>query len=151
MLQLACEREEVTRPLGDWRLQEGLAKSEYASDEVLLGWLPGHTRHAVAIDLGEELGTQNDRGQQTLAGCKSRVRGVKCLHALKRTKLKSIVIFNMRKIDKRMYLPMHLFSVMLHDGLVRFGKKWSSPPEIEIIFIGINPINVREILVENMC
>ena len=60
----------------DWQSREGLMKGEYASDEVLLGWLPGHTRHAVAIDLGEGLGTRNDRGQQTLAGCKSSVRGV---------------------------------------------------------------------------
>ena len=50
-----------------------------------------------------------------------------------------------------MYLQMHLLSVMFHDGPVRFGKKWSSPPEIEILFIGINPISVHEILVENMC
>ena len=54
MLQLACEREEVTRPLEDWRLWEGLMKGGYASVEVLLGWLPGHTRCAVAIDLGED-------------------------------------------------------------------------------------------------
>ena len=57
MLQLACEREEVTRPLGDWRSREGLVKGEYASDEVPLGWLPVHTRCTVAIDLGEMLGT----------------------------------------------------------------------------------------------
>ena len=66
----------MTWPLEDWQSWEGLAKGEYTSDEVLLGWLPGHTRHAVAIDLGEGLGTQNDRGQQTLAGCKGSVRGV---------------------------------------------------------------------------
>ena len=47
----------MTQPLGDWRLREGLMKGEYASDVVLLGWLPGHTRCAVAIDLGEGLGT----------------------------------------------------------------------------------------------
>ena len=34
---------------------------------------------------------------------------------------------------------------------VRLGKKWSGPPEIEIIFIGINPISVRKILIENVC
>ena len=73
----------MTRPLGDWRSQEGLTKGEYASDEVLPGWLPSHTRHTVAIDLGEGLGTQNDRGQQTLAGCKSRVRGVNACTPLK--------------------------------------------------------------------
>ena len=50
-----------------------------------------------------------------------------------------------------MYLQMYLLSVMLHGGPVRFGKKWGNPPEIEIIFIGINPISVREILVENVC
>ena len=73
------------------------------------------------------------------------------MHALKRTKLKGVVIFNVRKIDKRMYLQVHLFSVMLHGGPVQFGKKWGGPPEIEIIFVGINPISVREILVENVC
>ena len=66
-------------------------------------------------------------------------------------KLKSVVIFNVRKIDKRMYLQVHLLSVMLHGGPVQFGKKWSGPSEIEIIFIGIKPISVREILVENVC
>ena len=75
-MQLACEGEEVTQPLKDWRSQEGLVKGKYASDVVLLGWLPGHTRCAVATDLGEGLGTGNDRGQQTLTNCKSRVRGV---------------------------------------------------------------------------
>ena len=45
-------------------------KGKYASDVIFLGWLPGHTRCAVAIDLGEGLGIQNDRGQQTLANCK---------------------------------------------------------------------------------
>ena len=51
-------------------------KGEYASDAVLLGWLPSHTRRAVTIDLGEGLGTQSDRGRQTLAGCKSSGRRV---------------------------------------------------------------------------
>ena len=61
-------------------------KGKYASDVILLGWLPGHTRHAVAIDLGEGLGIQNGRGQQTLASCKV-ARRVKYLHAFKRTKI----------------------------------------------------------------
>ena len=57
-------------------------KGEYASDVVLLGWLPGHTKCAVAIDLGEGLGTRNDRGRQTLAGCKSSVGRVNaCTHS----------------------------------------------------------------------
>ena len=66
----------MTRPLEDWRLREGLAKGGYASDEVLLGWHPGHTKCTVEIDLGEGLSTRSDRGQQTLAGCKSSVKGV---------------------------------------------------------------------------
>ena len=45
-------------------------KGEYASDVILLGRLPGHTRRAVAIDLGEGPGIRNDRRQQTLANCK---------------------------------------------------------------------------------
>ena len=80
----------MTRPLEDWQSREGLVKGEYASDVILLGWLPGHTRCAVAIDLGEGLGIQNDRGQQTLANCKV-ARRVKYLHAFKRTKLQNIV------------------------------------------------------------
>ena len=72
----------MTQPLEDWQSWEGLTKGKYTSDEVLLWWLPGHTRCAVAIDLGEGLGTQNDRGQQTLAGCKSSVGGVNaCTHS----------------------------------------------------------------------
>ena len=66
----------MTQPLEDWQSQEGLVKGEYASDGVLLWWLPGRTRRAVAIDLGEGLGTRNDRGWRTLAGCKSSVGGV---------------------------------------------------------------------------
>ena len=50
-----------------------------------------------------------------------------------------------------MYLQVHLLGVMFHGGPVRFGKKWGGPPEIEIIFTGINRISVREILVENVC
>ena len=73
----------MTRPLEDWRSREGLVKGKYASDVMLLGWLPGHTRCAVAIDLGEGLGTQNDQGQQTLVSCKRRVRGVSTCTPLK--------------------------------------------------------------------
>ena len=53
----------------DWQSWEGLVKGKYASDVILLGWLPGRTRHAVAIDLGEGQGIQNDQGQ-TLADLK---------------------------------------------------------------------------------
>ena len=45
----------------------------------------------LAIDQGEGLGIQNDRGQQTLVSCK-RARRVKYLHGLKRTKLQNTVI-----------------------------------------------------------
>ena len=56
-------------------------KGEYASGVILLGWLPGRTRCAVAIDLGEGLGIQNDPGQQTLASCKvaRRVKVLACI------------------------------------------------------------------------
>ena len=49
----------MTQPLEDWRSREGLVKGEYASDVEFLEWHPGHTRHAVAIDLGEGLDTRN--------------------------------------------------------------------------------------------
>ena len=80
----------MTWPLGDWRSQEGLVKGGYASDVKLLGWLPGHTRRAVAIDLGEGLGIQNDQGQRTLANCKSSQER-RYLHTFKRTKLQNLV------------------------------------------------------------
>ena len=94
----------MTQALGDWRLWEGLVNGKYTSDVEFLGWLPGCTRRAVAIDLGEGLGTRNDRGRQTHTGCKSSVGGINaCI------------------------------------------------PEIEITFIGINPISIHEILVEDLC
>ena len=80
----------MTRPLEDWRSREGLVKGKYGSDVILLGWLRGRTRRAVAIDLGKRLGIRNDRGQRTLANCKV-VRRVKYLHAFNRTKLQNIV------------------------------------------------------------
>ena len=56
-------------------------KGEYAFGVILLGWPPGRTRCAVAIDLGEGLGIQNDRGRQTLASCKvaRRVKVLACI------------------------------------------------------------------------
>ena len=90
-------------------------KGKYASDVILLGWLPGHTRCAVAIDLGEGLGIQNDRGQQTLANCKV-ARRVKYLHAFK--SYKTLLLSLRTRIDKRMYLQVHLFGVMFHSGPV---------------------------------
>ena len=75
-------------------------KGEYPFDVKLLGWLPGHTRHFVAIDPGEGPGIQNDRGQQTLVSCKI-ARRVKYLHALKRTKLQTLLLSLGIKIDKK--------------------------------------------------
>ena len=93
-------------------------KGEYASDLIFLGWFPGCTRHTVAIDLGEGQGIRNDRGQQTLADCKSSEERVNtCTHS-KRTKLKSIVILKVRKIDKSMYSQVHLLGVVFHGGPV---------------------------------
>ena len=108
----------MTLPLEDWRSREGLVKGEYASDVILLGWLPGHTRRAVAIDLGEGQGIQNDRGQQTLADCKSSVGRVNTCTRSKELKLKGIVIFKVRKIDKSMYLQVHLLGMVFHGGPV---------------------------------
>ena len=57
-------------------------KGKYASGVMLLGWLPGRTRCAVAIDLSEELDIQNGGGQQTLASCKNSVGKVNtCTHS----------------------------------------------------------------------
>ena len=57
-------------------------KGEYASDVESLWWHLGRTRRAVATDLGEGLDTRNDRGWQTLAGCKSSVGGINaCTHS----------------------------------------------------------------------
>ena len=50
-----------------------------------------------------------------------------------------------------MYLQMHLFGVMFHSGPVRFGKEWGSPPEIKVIFTGIDATGVLEIHAEDAC
>ena len=55
------------------------------------------------------------------------------------------------KIDKRMYLQMHLFGVMFHSGPVPLREEWGGPPEIKIIFTGINPTSVLEIRAEDTC
>ena len=73
------------------------------------------------------------------------------MHTFKRTKLQNTVIFNVRKIDKRMYLQVHLFGVMFHSGPVQLGEEWGSPPEVKIILIGINPTSVLEIRAEDEC
>ena len=57
----------------------------------------------------------------------------------------------MIRIDKRMYLQVHPFGVMIHGGPVQLGKEWGSPPEVKIIFTGINPTGVLEIRAEDAC
>ena len=79
------------------------------------------------------------------------MRREKYLHTFKRTKLQNTVIFNVRKIDERMYLQVHLFGVMFHSGPVRLGEEWGGPSEIKVVFTGINPIGVLEIRAEDAC
>ena len=50
-----------------------------------------------------------------------------------------------------MYLQMHLLCVMFHSGPVRLGEEWGGPPEIKMIFTGINPTIVLEIRAEDVC
>ena len=73
------------------------------------------------------------------------------MHTFRKTRLKYAVIFNDSKIDKRMYLQVHLFGVMFHSGLVRLGEEWGGPPKIKIILIGIDPTSVLEIRAEDAC
>ena len=87
----------MTRPLEDWRLREGLVKGEYVSDVEFLGWHPGRTRCTVAIDLHEGLDTRNDRGRQTLAGCKSSVGGVNACTRSKESSWKVLLILLLGK------------------------------------------------------
>ena len=54
-------------------------------------------------------------------------------------------------IYKRKYLQMHLFGVMFHDGPVRLREEWGGPSEIEVIFIGINPVGILEVHAEDPC
>ena len=73
------------------------------------------------------------------------------MHTFRKTRLRYAVIFNVRKIDKRMYLQVHLFGVMFHSGPVRLGEELGGPPEIKIILIGIDPTSVLEIRAEDAC
>ena len=71
-----------------------------------------------------------------------RERRVKYLHTFKRTKLQNIVTISKDRVDKRMYLQVHLFGVMFHSGPVQLREEWGSPPKIKIILTGINPTSV---------
>ena len=73
------------------------------------------------------------------------------MHGLERTRSQNTVTSNIRNIDKRKYLQMHLFSVMFHGGPVRLGEEWGSPPKVEVVFTGINPTGVLEIRAEDAC
>ena len=73
------------------------------------------------------------------------------MHIFKRTKLQNTAILNVRKIDKRMYLQVHLFGVMFHSRPVQLGEEWSGPSEIKVVFTGINPTGVLEIRAEDAC
>ena len=64
----------MARPLVDWLLLASLVKGSCASNEVIPGQLPGHTRCAVAIDPGVEEDSRNGQEWQTLKGCKSNTR-----------------------------------------------------------------------------
>ena len=47
-----------------------------------------------------------------------------------------------------MYLQMYLFGVMFHSGL---REEWGGPPEIKVVFTGVDPTGVLEIRAEDMC
>ena len=53
------------------------------------------------------------------------------------------------KILKRMYLQMYLFGVMFHGGPVSLGEEWGGPPEVKIVFTGVDPTSVLEIRAED--
>ena len=50
-----------------------------------------------------------------------------------------------------MYLQMYLFGVMFHSGPVRLGEEWGGPPEIKVVFTGVDPTGVLEIHAEDAC
>ena len=50
-----------------------------------------------------------------------------------------------------MYLQVHLFGVMFHNGPVRLREEWGGPSEIKVVFTGINPTGVLEIRAEDAC
>ena len=50
-----------------------------------------------------------------------------------------------------MYLQMYLFGVMFHSGPVRLREEWGGPPEIKVVFTGVDPTGVLEIRAEDMC
>ena len=73
------------------------------------------------------------------------------MHAFKRTKLQKIVTIFRDKNIQRMDLQIYLFGVMFHSGPVRLREEWGGPPEIKIVFTGVDPTSVLEIRAEDMC
>ena len=55
------------------------------------------------------------------------------------------------RIAKGMYLQVHLFGVVFHNGPVQLGEEWGGPPEIKIVLTAINPTSVLEIHAEDAC
>ena len=50
-----------------------------------------------------------------------------------------------------MYLQMYLFGVMFHSGPVLLREEWGSPPEIKVVFTGVDPTGVLEINAGDAC
>ena len=73
------------------------------------------------------------------------------MRAFKKTKLQRWLLSLGIKIDKGMYLQVHLFGVMFHSGPVQLGEEWGVPSEIKVIFTGVNPTSVLEICAEDAC
>ena len=63
--------------------------------------------------------------------------------------LRTLLLSLRTRIDKRIFLQVHLFGVMFHSGPVRLGEEWGGPPKIKIILTGINPASVLEICAED--
>ena len=65
--------------------------------------------------------------------------------------LRTLLLSLRTRIDKRIFLQVHLFGVMFHSGPVRLGEEWGGPPKIKIILTGINPTSVLKICAEDAC
>ena len=65
--------------------------------------------------------------------------------------IKSVVMINVSKVDKRIYLQMHLFGVMSHGGPVRLSEEWGCPPMVEVIFVGVDFVSLFEVFAKYPC
>ena len=66
----------MIRPSVDWRQLANLVQGGCASDGVIPGQPPGHTKCVVAIDPGVEEDNRNDREWQTPEGCNDNIEGI---------------------------------------------------------------------------